>query len=36
LQMTIGLPSDMSIKQLRSEFLDTCDQLNIDASITSA
>jgi glycine cleavage system transcriptional repressor len=36
MQMTIGLPSGLSIKKLRNEFLDTCDQLNIDASITSA
>ena len=36
MQMTIGLPPDISIKNLRNEFLDTCDQLNIDASITSA
>jgi glycine cleavage system transcriptional repressor len=34
--MTIGVPAEVSIKKLRAEFLDTCDQLNIDASITSA
>lgn len=34
--LTIGVPAEISIKKLRAEFLDTCDQLNIDASITSA
>lgn len=35
MSMTIGVPSDISIKQLRHEFIDSCDQLNIDASMTS-
>ncbi len=33
--MTIGVPAEMSIKKLRAEFLDTCDELNMDASLTS-
>jgi len=33
--MTIGVPADMSIKKLRAEFLETCDELNMDASLTS-
>lgn len=36
LQMTIGVPADMPIKKLREEFLNTCDELNMDASMTSA
>lgn len=36
LLMTIGVPATVSIKKLRAEFLDTCDELNIDASLTSA
>jgi glycine cleavage system transcriptional repressor len=36
MQMTIGVPGDTSIKKLRAEFLDACDELNIDASLTSA
>jgi glycine cleavage system transcriptional repressor len=30
-QMTINVPSTTSISQLRDEFLDLCDQLNLDA-----
>ena len=33
--LTIGVPAGMSIKKLRAEFLDTCDELNIDATLTS-
>lgn len=36
LHMTIGVPADLPIKKLRQEFLDTCDDLNMDASLTSA
>ena len=31
LQMTINLPSSMHISQIRDEFLEVCDQLNLDA-----
>ena len=30
-QMTINLPSSAHISQLRDEFLEVCDQLNLDA-----
>jgi glycine cleavage system transcriptional repressor len=33
--MTIGVPAEMSIKKLRADFLDACDELNMDASLTS-
>ena len=33
--MTIGIPTDMSIKSLRDEFINMCDELNLDASMTS-
>ncbi len=36
MSMTIGVPADVSIKTLRGEFIDYCDELNIDASLTSA
>lgn len=36
IQMTIGIPADMPIKKLRAEFLQVCDELNMDASMTSA
>lgn len=31
LQMTINLPGRVLISQIRDEFLETCDQLNLDA-----
>jgi len=31
LQMTVNLPSSMHISQVRDEFLEVCDQLNLDA-----
>lgn len=32
--MTIGIPTEMSIKALRDEFINMCDDLNLDASMT--
>jgi glycine cleavage system transcriptional repressor len=32
--MTIGIPTEMSIKALRDEFINMCDELNLDASMT--
>ena len=32
--ITIGVPADMAIKALRDEFIDMCDELNLDASMT--
>jgi glycine cleavage system transcriptional repressor len=32
--MTIGIPTDMQIKALRDEFINMCDELNLDASMT--
>jgi len=32
--MTIGIPTDIAIKALRDEFIDMCDDLNLDASMT--
>ena len=34
--MTIEIPADIPIKKLRDEFIDMCDELNLDASMTSA
>jgi len=34
--MTIGIPADIPIKQLRDEFIGMCDELNLDASMSSA
>ncbi len=31
LSMTVNVPSDLSIGQLRGEFLEFCDQLNLDS-----
>lgn len=31
LQMTVNLPSRLHISQIRDEFLEVCDQLNLDA-----
>lgn len=36
LHMTIGVPTDTSIASLRDEFMITCDELNLDATLTSA
>jgi glycine cleavage system transcriptional repressor len=33
--ITIGIPADMAIKALRDEFIDMCDELNLDASMTA-
>ena len=33
--MTIGIPADITIKTLRDEFIDMCDELNLDASMTA-
>jgi glycine cleavage system transcriptional repressor len=33
LHMTIGIPADINIGQLRDSFLDTCDELNLDAEL---
>ena len=32
--MTIGIPADMPIKSLREEFINMCEDLNLDASMT--
>jgi glycine cleavage system transcriptional repressor len=32
--MTIGIPADIAIKPLRDEFINMCDELNLDASMT--
>ena len=32
--LTIGIPAEMSIKALRDEFINMCDELNLDASMT--
>lgn len=31
LHMTVSIPTDLSIAAMRSEFMDFCDQLNLDA-----
>lgn len=36
LQMTINLPARMHISQVRDEFLEVCDQLNLDAILEPA
>lgn len=33
LHMTVGVPADMSIANLRGEFMDFCDALNLDAML---
>ena len=33
--MTIGIPADTPIKAMRDEFIDMCDELNLDASMTA-
>lgn len=34
--MTIGIPADTPINQLRDEFITMCDELNLDATMTAA
>jgi glycine cleavage system transcriptional repressor len=36
LNMTIGIPSQQSISKLREEFLDMCDELNLDARMSAS
>lgn len=33
LHMTVGIPADMAIAALRGEFMDFCDDLNLDAML---
>lgn len=33
--MTVGVPSDLGIATLRNEFLELCDDLNLDAVLTA-
>jgi len=35
LDMTIGVPADTNIAQLRETFMDACDELNLDAELTN-
>ena len=35
LDMTISIPADRSVRNLRDEFITFCDQLNLDASLES-
>lgn len=35
LHMTIGIPAEISIAQLRETFTDFCDELNLDAELTN-
>ena len=35
LHMTIGVPTDMAISNLRDELMTTCDELNLDATLSS-
>lgn len=35
LHMTIGIPADTNIAQLRDAFMQTCDELNLDAELTN-
>ncbi len=32
-QMTVGIPADMHLASLRGEFLDYCDELNLDGTL---
>ncbi|MDH5710638.1 MAG: glycine cleavage system protein R [Gammaproteobacteria bacterium] len=34
--MTIGIPREVNIADLREEFLDMCDELNLDAKISAS
>lgn len=36
LQMTIGVPAETNIAGLREEFLNMCDELNLDAKISAS
>jgi len=36
LNMTIGIPSQQSISKLRDEFLELCDELNLDARMSAS
>ena len=36
LQMTIGIPSETNIASLRDDFLNMCDELNLDAKISAS
>jgi glycine cleavage system transcriptional repressor len=36
LNMTIGIPSQQSISKLREDFLEMCDELNLDARMTAS
>ena len=36
LHMTVGIPSDLAIVQIRNEFMDFCDHLNLDAMLAPA
>lgn len=35
LHMTIGIPGEINISQLREAFMDICDELNLDAELSS-
>ncbi len=35
LHMTVGVPADTAIATLRNEFLEMCDELNLDAVLTA-
>jgi len=35
LHIIIGIPSETNIPQLREAFIDTCDELNLDAELTT-
>ncbi|MEM7407752.1 MAG: ACT domain-containing protein [Pseudomonadota bacterium] len=35
LHMTVGVPADLAIATLRNEFLELCDELNLDAVMTA-
>lgn len=35
LHMTVGVPADIPIATLRNEFLEMCDELNLDAVLTA-
>lgn len=35
LHMTVGIPADINIAQLRDAFMDLCDGLNLDAEIST-
>jgi glycine cleavage system transcriptional repressor len=35
LHMTVGIPAEVNIAQLREAFMDTCDELNLDAELIS-